>query len=124
MYPEMQDSPPINQAGDAAKMDLGAPDAVRKDEEFWFDDGTITLIAGDVEFRVYQGLLARRSPVFADMFSLPQPGTRTPIGATGSDLSTLPVVYLTDSPDAFRILLRAMAPDENASFVAVSYSNL
>ncbi len=103
------------------EMDRGVPDALRKDEEFCqFDDGTITLIAEDVEFRVYKGLLARRSPVFADMFSLPQPVTLEdktgPMRATGSDSATPPVVHLTDAPQAFRILLKAIAPDDDAAF--------
>ncbi|KAI0705966.1 hypothetical protein C8T65DRAFT_740693 [Cerioporus squamosus] len=46
---------------------------LRKDEEFWMDDGTIILIARGVGFRVYWGVLSSHSPVFAEMFSLPQP---------------------------------------------------
>ncbi|TFK85584.1 hypothetical protein K466DRAFT_551810 [Polyporus arcularius HHB13444] len=101
----------------AVEMDRGVLDALQKDEEFWFDDGTITLIAEDVEFRVYKGLLARLSPVLADMFSLPQPVTlEDKTGPIGSDSATPHVVHLTDGPQAFRILLKAIAPADEAAF--------
>ena len=44
--------------------DFGEPSQLKKDEEFWFDDGTVILHAGDVEFRVYRGLLESHSTVF------------------------------------------------------------
>lgn len=46
-----------------------AGDVVRaRDAEFWFEDGTIVLVARDVEFRVYKSILADHSPVFSNMF--------------------------------------------------------
>lgn len=44
----------------------------QRDTEFWYDDGNIILVARDVEFRVFKGILAEYSPVFKDMCSLPQ----------------------------------------------------
>ena len=44
-----------------------------RDEEFWFDDGTIVLVAGDIEFKVYARPLVGHSLVFKDILSLPQP---------------------------------------------------
>ena len=41
----------------------------RRDNEFWFDDGTVILVAGDVEFRVYKGILSSHSAVFTDIFA-------------------------------------------------------
>ena len=41
---------------------------VTKDKEFWFNDGTVILVAQDVEFCIYKGILAEHSPVFSDMF--------------------------------------------------------
>lgn len=45
------------------------------DEEFWFADGNIVLVANDGQtaFQVYKGLLSRKSKVFSDMFDFPQP---------------------------------------------------
>ncbi|KAJ2989084.1 hypothetical protein NUW54_g1873 [Trametes sanguinea] len=54
-------------------QDNGAGQPLVRDEEFWYDDGTIILIARNVEFRIYKGILAEHSPVFKDMFSFPQP---------------------------------------------------
>ncbi|OJT09457.1 hypothetical protein TRAPUB_14060 [Trametes pubescens] len=45
------------------------PESTRTlDEEFWYGDGNIILLAGDVEFRVYMGLLAENSPVLRDLY--------------------------------------------------------
>lgn len=73
----------------------------KKDDEFWFADGTISLVASDVEFRVYKGILETHSPVFADMFSLPQP--HADVG---------PVVHLVDSAKDLRHVLRALFPSK------------
>ncbi|KAI0742438.1 hypothetical protein C8Q80DRAFT_907174 [Daedaleopsis nitida] len=94
----------LDEPGDSAEQQAaGAGERVaRKDPDFWFDDGTVALVARDVEFRVYKGILAEHSPVFADMFSLPQSsaecGTR------------VPVVHLTDSPEDVRHVMRALYP--------------
>ncbi|KAJ3512106.1 hypothetical protein NMY22_g15434 [Coprinellus aureogranulatus] len=39
--------------------------------EFWFEDGSIVLQAGNVQFKVYRELLARRSPILASLFQQP-----------------------------------------------------
>lgn len=41
--------------------------------ELWFDDGNLVLAAGGTAFRVYKGILAKSSPVLADVLSEPQP---------------------------------------------------
>ncbi|TBU37460.1 hypothetical protein BD309DRAFT_995090 [Dichomitus squalens] len=79
----------------------------KRDQEFWFEDGNVTLIAGNFEFRVYKGVLSNRSPVFRDMFSLPQQSPSTP--------STCPTVHLSDSPEDVRELLRALIPGIDSS---------
>ncbi|EJF60258.1 hypothetical protein DICSQDRAFT_171228 [Dichomitus squalens LYAD-421 SS1] len=77
------------------------------DEEFWYEDGTIILIVGDVEFRVFKGLLVDRSSVFRDMFAFPQP----PSGAsTSAGQTSCPEVALTDSPADVRHLLHFLMP--------------
>ncbi|OJT06025.1 hypothetical protein TRAPUB_3123 [Trametes pubescens] len=59
----------------AVSAPVATPETVTpcKDEELWFEDGTLILIARDVKFRIYKGPLIAHSPVFKDMLSLPQP---------------------------------------------------
>ena len=47
----------------------------KRDETFWFEDGTIVLQAEQTLFKVYRGVLAAQSPFFHDMFALPQQET-------------------------------------------------
>ncbi|KAJ3523679.1 hypothetical protein NM688_g8687 [Phlebia brevispora] len=43
-------------------------------ESLWFDDGNIVLITEDaIGFRVHKSVLSQASPVFKEMFTLPQP---------------------------------------------------
>ncbi|KAL1938157.1 hypothetical protein VTO73DRAFT_11986 [Trametes versicolor] len=87
-----------------------APRSPRKrDEEFWCSDGNIILVAGDVEFRVYKGILSEHSPVFRDMFSLPQPPVAASATSSSAD-DTCPVVHLADSSEDVRHVLRAYMP--------------
>ena len=76
-------------------------EAKQQDEEFWYEDGTVILVVHDVEFRIYKGLLADHSPVFRDMFSLPQPPDPPEAGC-----APCPVVHLADSPEDLRYVLR------------------
>ena len=66
----------------------------KRDDEFWFEDGTVILVAQDVQFRVYKGILAYHSPIFSDMFSLPPPPH-----------ASYPVVELFDSASDWRHVL-------------------
>jgi hypothetical protein len=69
--------------------------------DLWFSDGTIVLRAKDVLFRVYGGMLASKSSVFADMFQI--------AGAAGSDgIEGCPVVDLHDAPDELLHFLKAL----------------
>ena len=89
------------------------------DDELWFANGNLILIARDVEFRIWKAPLIRHSPVFRDMLSLPQD---TPVTGTSSDggsatptvtsgTRTAPaVVHLSDSPQDLRHFLRAFFP--------------
>lgn len=40
------------------------------DSELWFPDGSIVLLAEQILFRVYAGILSRASPIFRDMFAI------------------------------------------------------
>lgn len=57
----------------------------------WFDDGNIILLAENVAFKVYRGLLSHHSIVFADLFAPPLPETGTEM------MEDCPVVTLHDS---------------------------
>ncbi|KAH8103339.1 hypothetical protein BXZ70DRAFT_720838 [Cristinia sonorae] len=52
--------------------DCSPPGEFERYESLWFEDGNIIIVAGQFGFRVYRGLPALRSPVFKDLFSLPQ----------------------------------------------------
>ncbi|KAI1795381.1 hypothetical protein LXA43DRAFT_882046 [Ganoderma leucocontextum] len=79
-----------------------------RDEELWFEDGTVALVAGNVEFCFYKDLLEDQSPVFRDMFASPQPST--PPG----EPSECARVHLSDSAEDVRELLRMLLPDKQA----------
>ncbi|EIW56923.1 uncharacterized protein TRAVEDRAFT_128165 [Trametes versicolor FP-101664 SS1] len=96
----------------------------KHDPEFWYSDGNIILVARDVEFRVYKGLLADHSSVFRDMFSLPQPPTKAS-SPSAFENGTCPVVHLYDSPEDLRHVLRAYMPKGDSSpffMTSLSYS--
>ena len=80
--------------------------ALERDAEFWYEDGSIYLIASGVEFRVYRGPLVEHSPVFRDMLSLPQPAL--PAGS----IAQYPVVPMLESPIDLRNFLRALMPSK------------
>lgn len=42
-------------------------------QELYYPDGGVFLRAEDTLFRVYSGILAQHSPIFSDLFTLPQP---------------------------------------------------
>lgn len=82
------------------------------DKEFWYTDGTVILIAGNVEFRIYKGILAEHSPVFKDMFSMPQP----PLEESGSGDASCPIVHVSDSAEDLRHVLRVYMPKSDARY--------
>ncbi|KAH9886947.1 hypothetical protein C8Q73DRAFT_794978 [Cubamyces lactineus] len=74
-----------------------------RDKEFWFEDGSIILIAFTIGFKVYRRLLMEHSPFFRDLFRIPQPPTMQQIDGC-------PFVRLTDRPEQVRHLLRVLFP--------------
>ncbi len=72
--------------------------------EFWLEDGNIIIIAdGDVAFRVHQGVLARHSPVFEDMFQVPQPAD-----SEKDELYGCPIMHISDPPLDFHVVLKVL----------------
>ncbi|KAH9925605.1 uncharacterized protein BXZ73DRAFT_78946 [Epithele typhae] len=114
------------------------PKQPKPDDEFWLEDGNLTLIARNaVEFRVYKGPLIANSPVFRDMLSLPQPAPEH--GHPNADPKspgtlchrcatyTPALVHVPDSPEDLRHFLRVLVPGrtprvtpDDLSFHAVS----
>jgi hypothetical protein len=90
-------------------MEVGATGP--RAQELWFEDGTVVIQAGNSLYRVFRGILAARSPVFRDMFQLPQPPD-CPL------FEGCPVVQIWDSPTELTALLRAIFEPE---FVTLSF---
>lgn len=93
--------------GDAAADAVGTEN-VKQDEEFWFSDGTVILVAQDVEFRVYKGPLEDSSSVLKDLLAQSQ-DTRL-LELCGQHDFPCPVVHLTDSPHDLRHVLLYLMP--------------
>lgn len=70
--------------------------------DLWFDGGDIIIQAGLKQFRVYKGILAHWSPVFHDMFSVPQP--TTPAGAEAAFLH----MPTDDDPEGVEHVMKAL----------------
>ena len=68
-------------------MEVIIPNPTRS-HDLWFPDGSLVLQAESVLFKVYAGILARASPVFRSMISMPQPCT-----AGTSDEAEQPETY-------------------------------
>ena len=94
---------------DSADYDINASEpgdeagGLVRDGDFWYEDGSIILHARDVAFKVYARPLVQHSPVFKDMFTLPQP-----TNASGDD--KLPIIALSDSPEDLRHVLGVLMP--------------
>lgn len=95
-------------SGEDAPEDAGI--SLKRSDEFWIEDGNIVLIAGETAFRVYRGLLALQSTVFADLFASSSPSAE-------ERYDDCPVIRLTDSPQDLAHLLRALLPTSHASYV-------
>ena len=90
---------PMDDPGGTNGTEDGGQEQRKRDAQFWYEDGTVILVAHDVEFRVYKGVLVQHSLFFRDMFSLPQP----PDAAS----EPCPTVHLFDSPEDIRYMLQA-----------------
>ncbi|KAI0668011.1 hypothetical protein C8Q78DRAFT_980914 [Trametes maxima] len=77
------------------------PVTMKQDEDFWFDDGSIVIVAEDTGFRVHRSLLARVSSVFEDTFSIPQP-------PDARAYQGVPVLELQDGAHDMKCLLYAI----------------
>ena len=95
--PRGNSSPPTSHAEPVPLTDIA------RDECFWFDDGNIVLVAENVGFCIYKGLLSSQSPVFSDLFS----GTSL---RADENIDDIPVARIYDSPTELRHLFRVLLP--------------
>ncbi|KAF7364320.1 hypothetical protein MSAN_01092100 [Mycena sanguinolenta] len=86
-------------------MSVQTPIELVRSTDFWFDDGTIILQVGNTLYRVYRGLLASRSTVFHDTFSMPQPESTM---EEHNQIEGCPVVQLHDKERDFTHFLKAL----------------
>ncbi|KZP13431.1 hypothetical protein FIBSPDRAFT_797890 [Athelia psychrophila] len=71
--------------------------------EIWFEDGNVVLQAEGTHFKVYRGALAAHSPIFKDVFAMPQPPSEGEAAIEGC-----PVVHLSDTAADVTIVLKAL----------------
>lgn len=80
-----------------------SPAGLERQVEFWYKDGSIVLVAENCAFRIHQGILAKWSPVFADLFNLAQPPE-----SEIENIDGRPLVHLSDAHFDISILLHAI----------------
>ncbi|KAL1938722.1 hypothetical protein VTO73DRAFT_11325 [Trametes versicolor] len=79
--------------------------SLKHNPDLWFEDGSIVVIAENTGFRVHKLLLSHLSPVFRDVFMVPQPVV---IDSGLSVVENCPVVRVSDSVYDMKYLLRAI----------------
>lgn len=85
---------------------LVTPTTLTRSQDVWYDDGNVVIQTENIVFKVFRGILASNSAVFADMFSVPQPTNAT---ITGSDMfDSCPLVQIYDTPEDTRHFLKAI----------------
>ena len=85
-------------------------DSLTRHEEFWFNDGSVVLVARNTGFRVFRSLLAAQSTVFADMLSSSSP-------SADEMVEGCPVVPLSDSPQDVAHFLGVLLPKSRRTYV-------
>lgn len=81
--------------------------AIEQDADLWFPDGSIVVIAERTGFRVHVSVLSRSSPVFRDIFGLPQPVPCNGLDGN-STFQGVPVIHVSDTAHDMRCLLHAI----------------
>ncbi|EIW58074.1 uncharacterized protein TRAVEDRAFT_125234 [Trametes versicolor FP-101664 SS1] len=82
---------------------------IEHDPDFWFADGSVVIIAEGVGFRVHMSLLSRHSPVFRDIFAVPQPAPGPGNESDGGgSYQGVPIVHVSERAHDMRCLLHAI----------------
>ncbi|OCH85369.1 hypothetical protein OBBRIDRAFT_839002 [Obba rivulosa] len=71
---------------------------LKRDEDFWFEDGNVILENHGVGYRVHKGILSKTSTVLCDLFLVPQPRDE-------EQLDGCPVVHMHEQPSDVRHLM-------------------
>lgn len=83
----------------------------------WLDDGNIVIQAENTQFRVFMSLLTASSPVFKDLFSMPQPSAQEMVDGC-------PVVVVHDAAEDWSCLLEAVFLHRYATHLCPLYRNI
>ncbi|KAJ7162302.1 hypothetical protein C8R46DRAFT_903935 [Mycena filopes] len=78
--------------------------SVKRSPDVWFEDGTIILEAEDTQFKVFKGMLAANSTVFADMLVVGS----TPPNGDSEMVDDCPVVQVYDTALDLKHFLKAI----------------
>ncbi len=81
-----------------------SPNAIERDQDLWFEDGNIVVVAQRTAFRFHRGALSRHSQIFRHLFTVPQP---TPSDAVES-IDGCTAIHVSDTPSDFKYLLCAV----------------
>ncbi|KAG9019738.1 hypothetical protein FRB90_009608 [Tulasnella sp. 427] len=88
----------------------------KKHHQHWYDDGNFGFLLEDVAFLLHRSVLAKRSSLMADLFSLPQSSRHLNDATAGAPISTsivdgVPFVALPDPADDFSNVLDFIYPN-------------
>ena len=85
-------------------IDACTEPTTRRDQDLWFEDGSVLLIAQTTTFRVHRSVLSQHSDTFTGLFSIPQPANPESLEL----IDGCPVVRVADSAHDLQHLLRAL----------------
>ncbi|KIO18638.1 hypothetical protein M407DRAFT_225198 [Tulasnella calospora MUT 4182] len=112
--------------GDHETVTIGETD-YRRHATHYYEDGNFIFIVETTAFRLFQGILTRRSAVMKDMLGLPQPKQSDSMDEGNPQQLTLdgiPAVELQDDASEFALLLDFMFPRTCLSYPTVDWSRL
>ena len=105
----MPASDPASEGPSTKDIAISSQEPLVKHGDLWFSDGSVVLQAASTLFRVHKSQLARRSVVFSDMFTLPQPVVSTSHATFVDETHEgCPVVRLHDTAQDVANLLLAL----------------
>lgn len=85
-----------------------------KHKDHWYKEGNIAFLAGSEAFRLHESVLSRRSPVIANLLSLPVPAPPSPFEESDNRdviIDGVPFVVLQDNAKDFANVLDFIYPN-------------